>query len=75
MCTVTLIPRPQGFRLAVNRDEQRTRPPATPPRVFQHAPQQALYPLDPPSAGTWVAVTNAGLALTLLNQKLPPPRK
>ncbi len=67
MCTVTLIPRPDGYRLAVNRDELRTRPTAEPPHTFAHDGRRVLYPRDPQGGGTWIAVNDAGLTLTLLN--------
>ncbi len=76
MCTVTLVPRPDGFRLAVNRDELRARPAAETPHVRRHGERQAIYPIDPPSGGTWVAVNDAGVAFTLLNRTVDgaPPR-
>jgi len=67
MCTVTVIPAREAIRLACNRDELRSRPAALPPRVQQFGPRRAVLPVDPTSGGTWVAVNDAGLALTLLN--------
>lgn len=67
MCTVTVVPVGDNVRLACNRDELRSRPAALPPRVQQFGPRTALMPVDPTSGGTWVAVNDAGLALTLLN--------
>lgn len=73
MCTVTIIPRldPQsaraGFRLGCNRDELRTRPPATHPRTHRIGQRDVLMPVDPQSCGTWIAVNDAGLVATLLN--------
>jgi hypothetical protein len=67
MCTVTVVPVGETIRLACNRDEQRCRPVALPPRIQQFGPRRALLPVDPISGGTWVAVNDAGLALTLLN--------
>ncbi len=74
MCTVTIVPLIDphggraGFRLAINRDESRMRPPALPPVVRRVGTHQAIFPLDPAGGGTWVAVNDAGLAFTLLNR-------
>jgi hypothetical protein len=80
MCTVTVIPwqNPQAppipgrgwVRIACNRDEQHTRPVALPPQVRRFGRRFALLPIDPASEGTWVAVNDAGLAMTLLNVNL-----
>jgi hypothetical protein len=67
MCTVTVVPGREAIRLGCNRDELRSRPTALPPRIEQHGPRRAILPVDPTSGGTWVAVNDAGLALTLLN--------
>lgn len=73
MCTVTIVPlsRPnaleRGFRLVANRDELRTRPVALPPAIRVFGGRQAILPIDPVSDGTWIAVNDAGLAMTLLN--------
>lgn len=67
MCTVTLV-RTRGLvRLACNRDELRSRPVALPPRIQQFGQREAVLPVDAISGGTWVAVNDAGLAMTLLN--------
>lgn len=77
MCTVTLIPLAgattdaTGFRMVCNRDEARTRAAAFPPAIFQLGSLSAIYPIDPRSHGTWIAVNEAGIALTLLN--IHPP--
>ncbi len=68
MCTVTIVPADGGLiRLACNRDEQRTRPTARPPEVQILGERRAVFPVDPTSGGTWIAVSDAGLAMTLLN--------
>jgi len=72
MCSVTIIPLNKGgFRLACNRDELRNRPVAHRPEVFTYEPHQAIHPVDPVSEGTWIAVNDAGVALTLLNTNPP----
>jgi hypothetical protein len=75
MCTVTLVPYinagcPHGgkcVRVACNRDEQRLRPAALPPCIHSVGEREAIFPLDPVSDGTWIAINDAGLAFVLLN--------
>lgn len=72
MCTLTVIPAgPDGFRLAFNRDESRTRAAALPPEPRRFGRRHAMMPIDPASGGTWIAVNDAGLVLALLNVSLP----
>jgi transport and Golgi organization protein 2 len=68
MCTVTVVPLAEGFRLACNRDERRDRPPALSPRVYLTARRRWLCPVDPLGGGTWIGVNDAGLAMVLLNR-------
>jgi hypothetical protein len=79
-----------GFRLVTSRDENRTRPEADPPRWRSVASpsRRALYPTDGggghtavASGGTWVAASDMGLVLCLLNgnprpyPSLPPAER
>ncbi len=77
MCTVTIIRQVNGIRLVCNRDEQRSRPAALPPRIESFGSHKAVLPIDPVGGGTWVAVSDAGLAFTLMNSypgaALPAP--
>jgi hypothetical protein len=82
MCTVTIVPLrladgPAGFRLASNRDELRSRPPARPPAVYPVGEGWAGMPIDPQGGGTWIGINDRGLAMTLLNagdrEGGPPP--
>jgi hypothetical protein len=80
MCTVTIVPKPglkHAFRMACNRDERHGRVAASPPtnngKKDHPADLSVLMPIDPVSGGTWVAVNEAGIALTLLNYNLPDP--
>src|SRR5690242_11614888 len=66
MCTVTFIPRNDGFYIAMNRDERVTRPSASPPTVFGQGLFESIYPLDG-EGGTWIAANRAGVAFALLN--------
>lgn len=68
MCTVTVIPSGAGFRLVSNRDELRLRPPCRAPQVHTlESGAQAIWPIDQLAGGTWIAVSDGGVALTLLN--------
>lgn len=72
MCTLSVIPLPERrVRIAFNRDEQRTRPAAMPPRQQMFGRRAAVLPIDPVSRGTWLAVNDAGLILAILN--VTPP--
>jgi hypothetical protein len=78
MCTLTVIPNSgRGWRLAFNRDEARSRCAALPPHRHQCEGRIALFPVDPVSRGTWLAINDAGLVLALLNVNPPalPPRR
>jgi hypothetical protein len=66
MCTVSFRPTAAGFRLAMNRDEKRTRVAALPPEIFSVHGRRAIYPREP-DGGTWLAVNDAGLCLALVN--------
>ncbi len=74
MCTVTVISlEARGLRLVTNRDESRTRPPATPPRLVRLASGRvAVWPIDAQAGGTWVALSDLGLVLALLNSNPHP---
>jgi transport and Golgi organization protein 2 len=66
MCTLTFAPTNEGFRAGMNRDEQRTRPPALPPEIFSGAYAQAIYPREA-GGGTWIACSSHGNFFALLN--------
>jgi hypothetical protein len=68
MCTVSIVPLAAGFRLMCNRDEQHARPAALPPRQVSLAGRNVTMPIDPQGGGSWIAVTEDGLALALLNR-------
>lgn len=78
MCTVTIIPQGgdgstsgRGLRMVCNRDESPRRAAALPPRTVEQRSVRWLMPVDPPSRGTWIAASDTGLVVTVLN--LNPP--
>jgi hypothetical protein len=80
VCTVSIIPTPDGYRLVHNRDERRDRALGEPPawRWFEldgtggGTKIEALAPRDPAAGGTWLATTRSGITAAVLN--LNPPR-
>jgi hypothetical protein len=67
MCTLTWISDPRGTRIYFNRDEQRTRLPASPPAPLVRNGVHVLAPLDGNAGGTWLSVNERGLAIAILN--------
>ena len=57
----------------MNRDEQKTRPRALPPKRHKAGTRSALYPSEK-SGGTWIGVNDAGLTLALINWYAKPQR-
>jgi Transport and Golgi organisation 2 len=70
LCTVTVVPREEGFRLTCNRDERRDRATALPPTLHDLHGRTAMFPVDPVGRGTWVGVNDVGLAAALLNRTI-----
>lgn len=71
MCTLTFIPRDNGYCLAMNRDERISRGPAAPPARIEVGGVAAIYPRDT-EGGTWIAADARGIAFGLLNWHDPP---
>ena len=75
MCTVSIIgireyePGAAGYRLVCNRDESRKRAPAAAPRwrAIGDTGVRGLWPMDLDAGGTWLGVSESGLALAVLN--------
>jgi hypothetical protein len=66
MCSVSLLPRDDGFVLAMNRDESLSRVSALPPEVLGRDGLSMLCPREL-SGGTWIGVNSAGMAFSLIN--------
>ncbi|MBA4027704.1 MAG: hypothetical protein C0475_00915 [Planctomyces sp.] len=76
MCTLSVVSSPADaphclWRAVFARDELRSRPPSGTPRLHS-GPARALYPIDAAGGGTWLAATEHGLLLALLNQNPRP---
>jgi len=68
VCTVSWIHREDGYLLLFNRDELRTRKPASSPRIDSRNGVAFIAPLDGDHGGSWIAVNQIGLTLCLLNR-------
>jgi uncharacterized protein with NRDE domain len=82
MCTVSFIPKGgNDFILTSNRDEKESREIAHPPKIHLHEHLKIVYPQDPRARGTWIASSENGFTLCLLNggfvahKSKPPYRK
>jgi hypothetical protein len=71
MCTLTFIPKPQGYLLGMNRDERLTRELALPPVAIAISNLHAAYPRES-GGGTWIGSNSAGITFALLNQNPGP---
>ena len=70
MCTLSFIPKPDGYLLAMNRDELKSRATAAPPSVHHSHSGSLIYPQEP-SGGTWIAVNSQGNLLAVMNANAP----
>lgn len=71
MCTISWHADLDGLHILCNRDEQRTREPARPPRAFIRESLDCLAPIDGRAGGTWIGANEVGLCVTLLNHHVP----
>ena len=67
MCTVTWVHDDDGYQLLFNRDEKRTRKPATSPQPAMRDGVRFLAPVDGDFGGTWIGVNELGVSVCLLN--------
>ena len=71
MCTLTFIPKSNGYLLGMNRDERLTRELALAPVAITTASLPAVYPRES-GGGTWIGSNAAGITFALLNQNPGP---
>jgi Transport and Golgi organisation 2 len=67
MCTVTILPKPNGYILTHNRDEAPTRSPTEISRIEHQQAGTLLFPRDTLKSGTWIATDTNGRTACLLN--------
>lgn len=70
MCTASWLTEGDRFHFLFNRDERLTRAAGRPPERRFAEGVAYLSPIDPESEGTWLAVTERGLLLALLNRSV-----
>jgi hypothetical protein len=66
MCTVSFLPKSQGFYLAMNRDEKLDRSIAFAPTIVDVASRRAVFPRES-TGGTWISANDAGVCVALIN--------
>jgi len=68
MCTVTWTAVGDGYVVYMNRDELASRGSALPPSPGEVGGRRYLAPTDSDGGGTWIAATECGLTVGLLNR-------
>ena len=69
MCSVSWIRQRGSLVVVMNRDERRDRAPARPPRRWRGGVESFTAPIDGDAGGTWIAATDSGVVLALLNHQ------
>ena len=59
MCTLSVTPLPDGFIVAMNRDERRTRPLGAGVAVREVDGRRIVHPTDAEAGGTWFGASAA----------------
>ncbi|WP_163834261.1 NRDE family protein [Spartinivicinus ruber] len=67
MCTISWLVDTHRYEVFFNRDEQKSRPVALPPQFVNHTSTLSLMPIDPAGGGSWLAATEYGQIIALLN--------
>lgn len=66
MCTVTFVPKKDGFVFASNRDEQPLRKTIL-PKYYQETGVELFFPKDEVAGGTWIGLSSHERLVCLLN--------
>jgi hypothetical protein len=69
---VTWLRREGGYELLFNRDELKSRAEALPPRPAETDGVRWIAPVDPDGGGTWLATSERGLTIGVLNGRRVP---
>jgi hypothetical protein len=72
MCTVTYLPKKDGFIITSNRDERLLRKVAETPRVTERGVDKILFPKDGEAGGTWICTSQSKRTVCLLNGAFVP---
>lgn len=72
MCTVTFIPAPDRYFVTSNRDESPVRRAKGLISIHPQGKHSIHYPIDESSGGSWIAMSDAGRAVCLLNGGFEP---
>ncbi len=68
MCTVSFVPNSSSeFMLTSNRDEAKARGLASAPQIFLKQHAKIVAPIDPLASGSWIAASESGDVICLLN--------
>lgn len=67
MCTLTYIPTDEGYIFTHNRDERQDRPTSRDFQTKQLNNQTIYFPQDLEALGTWIAYSDNGVSVCLLN--------
>ncbi len=67
MCTLAILPTPDGYLLGHNRDESVRRGRGLPPARSVSGGTTFLAPRDPDAGGSWIAACETGITFCLLN--------
>jgi hypothetical protein len=70
MCTLSFIPKSNGYLLGMNRDEKIARGHGSPPYVRRLSSKDVLFPSEE-NGGAWIGTNQYGIALALLNWNIP----
>lgn len=65
MCTLSWLLKKDGYEVFFNRDEQHSRKKAIEPSLQHNS--HIIMPIDPQGGGTWIASSQSGTTLCLLN--------
>jgi hypothetical protein len=68
MCTITFFPKDEhSYIISMNRDELKSRKKALPPRAGSKNRMSFIRPIDGNKGGTWIAVNEKHLSLSIMN--------